>query len=348
PDGGARPDTPPAASPTVRTTDSPTPSGTGRPVTGRKVLLTTQVEARGGEPQIPYVFDGAINLPDGSQVPVSADYSQVAALGDGWVAVRDGFVDRLDATGSVTASEPGSGPLAVTADGSIVVYTTPEGALMSLSAGAEPLAVTAAADAVPSAVPVGVLGSGTCQEGADGDGCTVYYNDPGQRPRGLLASSHGITERVGDLLSVGGVARDGRVDGIVSVTDQGSCSVMLEPNGDVAWRTCAHTLGAFSPDGRLVLGHPAYRDGIGDGSLAILDAVTGAVLVDYVNDATTQAFLHTAVWDADGTVLATVFARGSWSLMRMTSQGDLSNVSGGGLAGGSDETSPPLAFAARP
>ncbi len=361
PDVTGRPDSGPAVTTSATPTPSETPppsttvDPTAPPVVGGpvQVVLTTQVQARGGEPQIPYLFDGAINLPDGSQVPVAADYTQVAPLGDGWVAVRSGSVDLLDSSGAVTESHPAAGSLAVSADGSIVVYATPEGVMTSLTADGPALTLNSAADARPGSSPAGVLGSGTCKEGGGADGtggCVVYYNVRGERTEAYYASSHGITDAAYGLLLVGGVASDGRVAGVTEVSDTGSCSVLLDPDAAPLWRTCDYTLGAFSPDGRYVLGHPAYTDGVGDGSLAILDATTGEVLVDYRSSAKAQSFLNSAVWDggdAAGTVLATVYEKGAWSLMRMTPLGDLTNVSGGAMTGG-DDVSPPLFFSARP
>ncbi len=98
----------------------------------------------------------------------------------------------------------------------------------------------------------------------------------GQEPDGQSGYSvHLARDRVAadrTVLSVDGVSPDGSLSGVTSITDAGSCSVVLGRSGDKAWTTCDYTLGQFSPDGKYVIGHPAYRDGIGDGSVAILDA----------------------------------------------------------------------------
>ena len=49
------------------------------------------------------------------------------------------------------------------------------------------------------------------------------------------------------------------------ITDSGSCSVLLGGGEFQGFSTCRHTLESFSPDGALILGVPAYLDGIGDG-----------------------------------------------------------------------------------
>ena len=132
------------------------------------------------------------------------------------------------------------------------------------------------------------------------------------------------------------MTEDGRVAGIVSVEDDptkepGSCSAVLDSTNKQLWKTCDFTLGRFSPDGELVLGHPAYRSGEGDSSLAILDADDGTVLVEYITDADSQAFVTSTAWDADGTVLGIVRQGTSWHLMRFTSDGQLSHATSGGV-----------------
>lgn len=298
---------------------------------------------------MPYLFGGAINLPDGSQVPVQGDYREIAPLGDGWVALRKGYVDVLDAQGAVTSSARAADSLAVSPDGTVVAYATPAGVITLLTSGEPPLAITDGSDSVRGATPQGIRGSAPCAEAGSGD-CWVFWDTHDAAPQGYYSSSRHFSANAFGLRSIGGVASDGRVAGVASSTDSGSCSELLSPTGSVVWRTCDFTLGAFSPDGKYVLGGPAYLDGAGDASLAILDSATGDVLASYENDATTQAYIGSAVWDggdAEDTVLATVYEKGSWSLMRMTPDGRLSSVSGGGLAGG-DEVSSPLRLPTRP
>jgi hypothetical protein len=134
---------------------------------------------------------------------------------------------------------------------------------------------------------------------------------------------------------VTGVTEDGRVAGVISYEDDptkdpGSCSAVLDGDNRELWKTCDFTLGRFSPDGELVLGHPAYRSGDGDASLAILDARDGTVLAEYVNDAGSQAFVTSTTWDADGTVLGMVRQGTTWHLMRFTADGQLSHATSGG------------------
>jgi hypothetical protein len=203
----------------------------------------------------------------------------------------------------------------------------------------------------PQALPsgnlqtVGVTGSDSCMENSEGGGCAVFLNSQGEQRAAYSATAHGIVAPLPGLLAVAGLSPDGSLSGLVSASDGGSCSQVLGRDWEKAWQTCDYTLGQFSPDGRYVIGYPAYRDGIGDSSVAILDAHTGEVLAEYVNSEEHPAFINTAVWDEDSTLLATVFEKDAWSLMRMTPDGELTRVSNL-IDASMDEV--PLRFSTRP
>lgn len=342
----------PAATPTITATATPTDGTSPSPAPGdaKQVVLTTQVSATSGAPDIPYVYDGSIVVPGGGTIPVDRPYTQVVQLGDSWLATGrntdgSGYLDFLDGDGTVTESVVNTSTLAVSADGTVVAYGTPDGKVMTVVEGERPLML---ADRGAGLVqPVGVVGSETCLEDSAGGGCTVFFNvESGTAESyGHYAHSHGNKDVLPGLRNVGGVAEDGRVVGTTSVTDSGSCGTLLDDSYQQRWETCAHTLDRFSPDGKYLIGYAAYRDGIGDSSLAILDAATGEPLVEYRNNMDTQAFINNAVWDTDNTVLATVYEKGSWSLMRMTPDGTLSEVLG---EIGEVDMEVPLQLAARP
>ena len=319
----------PVATPSATATageDTPDAVPTG----GVEITLTTEIDETTYAAEISMLNDRAIVMPDGSEVPVEVDYSAFAPLGESWVAVRrddegNAFLDVLDAAGSVTTTEPTTGALAVSNDGTVVAYATPGGELMTLVENADPLPA-ADPEALPAGIlePVGVIGSGSCVESAGG--CAVYFNaENGEQGGAYVVQANGDVTRL-PVQTVSGVTPDGVLSGVVSTTDTGSCSVVLRQDGEPSWRTCDHTLGQFSPDGRFVLGHPPYLDGAGDGSIAVLDATTGDVLVEATNSMEHQSFINNVVWDTDGTVLMTVFEKGSWSLMRLSLDGSLSTL----------------------
>ena len=339
----------PAATTTADPTGTPSTDATGSPLPDatRKVLLTNRVDATSGAPGIPYLRDDTLVTPDGGEVPLAAGYGSFAALDDGWVALDmgTGQVDVLDADGEVTSSQPGTWPLAVSADGSVVAWPTDDGRLI-VSTERNP-AKEVGRWPGRRAEPVAVVGAGVCVEESRSGGCPVFLTvtDEQGAMEALTMTWNGVEEGLPALQSVESVSPDGLVAGFTSTSDDGSCSAVIDDRGAEVWDTCDHSLGRFSPDGSLVIGHPADRDGIGDSSVAVLDAATGEALVEYQNDLETQAFINDVAWDTDGTLLATVYERGSWSVMRMTPDGQLSEVLG---EIGTDEMEVPVRFATQP
>ena len=94
------------------------------------------------------------------------------------------------------------------------------------------------------------------------------------------------------------------------------------------WETCDYSLGAFSPDGRYIVGLAPYSDGPGSPSLSILDARTGEPVVDYRGPKGRQTFIGVdqVVWEDDDTVLATVTQDAEQTIVRAELDGALSQV----------------------
>lgn len=339
-----RPDTGPVATGEGSPDPSPvTPAG--------RVPLDTDTSAHSGEAGIPMLYDGLAHLPDGGTFELPGDYSEMVRTADGWAGVVGGVDDSgplhlLDEGGTVVDTAEATRGLAVSHDGSVLAYVTPGGELVVVADG-EPRSL----GDLPGDVllPAGVFGS----EGCADDSCAVFTNDPADGA--LRTVPPGTTERASELIEVAGVTADGRVSGTISVQDDptkepGSCSAVVDDAGEQLWKTCDRTLGEFSRDGELVLGHPAYQSGEGDGSLAILDADDGTVLAEYVNDAESQAFVLSTAWDVDGSVLGLVRQGMEWHLMRFTADGQLSHATSGGVGSWdyTDDPVPPVRFVPGP
>ncbi|NUR08050.1 MAG: WD40 repeat domain-containing protein, partial [Nocardioidaceae bacterium] len=327
----------PAPTPT-ETVPAPNPTA----VDGvRKVKLSGDTEAHSGEPDIPYVFQGSIVKPDGSTVAVDRPLSQAGAFGSGWVGRTSpddqGDTDLvfLDAGGKVTDEQPVQGDLAFSDDGSLVAYATTDGRLMVAWDGPGSPAQLRT-QGTGTLDPVAVLGSQRCDNPEGQGGCIVYYNQ--QSANGdlvaMTSSRHGTVDRVGDLVNVEDVSPAGVAVGMVSATDTGSCSAALSPEGRQLWKTCDYSLGRISPNGDLVVGRPAYRDGIGDGLVAILDMGTGKPLVEF--DPPGDAFVNESAWDVNNTLLTMLYDDG-WALMREDQDGAVSSVSTGRMPGAAEE-----------
>jgi hypothetical protein len=339
-------DSGPAASPSVDVTPLPSPSDD--PTKG---VLTTDAPIAGDPAGISYLLDGRIHEPGGGTVDLDEAFDIFTPFFGGWVAAgwADGKLALLDPEGVELHTRRTTGSMAVSPDGTIVGYVTPDGRIMTIGDDGNEVEMSRADDGGRVEL-VGFIGSSTCQEGdPEGGGCTVFYNveDPetGEQ-RGHYVTSHGIGSPLADFLAITGVSVDGRVAGVTSVADAGSCGALLSRDwGKAEWDTCDYSLGRFSPDGKYLIGLPAYLDGIGSGSIAILDATTGDVVAEWKNTGEDFAFINNAVWDTDGTLLATVWEKDSWSLMRMAPDGSLATVLAD-LGGNMDEV--PLQFPVAP
>lgn len=346
------PDRPPVAGPSV----TPSEDGSSRPVPEGpyQVDLTTDLPLDAGAPAIPFLYDGSIW--DGDElVPVQEDYRSFAPVGGGWVAVRsddegNSFVDLLDGEGEVLVSAPSTGSLAASDNGTVAVYATPDGELMAVTPGGERMSLVDP-QALPGGVlePVAVNGADTCDPDSAGGGCVVFFNHQDLEEEGAWsATSKGIVSPFPDFLSLGGQSPDGSLSGIVSRAEDNSvCSAVLGENWDKQlWETCDYALGKFSPDGRYVIGHPANQSGFGDASVAILDAHTGDLLAEFSNSRENPASIFDVTWDTDNTLVATVFEEGTWAVMRMTREGDLSLLTE--TSGDEDPADVPMILSTQP
>ena len=286
---------------------------------------------------------GSIESPGSEAVPVDGTSSAVAPFGTGWLVVANdvandkdtGLLTTLDSDGSVTDQFRGGLAVVTSADGSLTAYTDESGHVLTFGGDdSEPVALDPSG---PMGVVelVAVVGSGSCESDA---GCAVYYNEYGDLGGGYRIRANGSIWQFTRFRKIVGAASDGRVAGVISARDSGSCSGVYSASERLLWKTCDYTLGSFSPDGRYVMGRQANLDGPGDGLVAILDTETGEMVSEFANDEQTQAIIGQAVWETDRTMLATVHQDGAWSLMRLTDLGELQKVAD--LEGG-DEADPP-------
>lgn len=329
--------------PTVAT---PSPTKSAAPSGPKVVQLTAEIEGMGGEPQVPYARGTDIILPTGDLVKTPVPFDQFTRLGDGWVGQAfdeaTSYLYFLDGTGrELRKVETAGTPLATNSDNSLVAYTDKADKLY-VAWGAD----EASSRELPSenAVDIaGVTGTAPCAdpETSAEPTCSVLYNsqtDTGDQ-KAMISSPHGFTDRLpGRLLSVEGHT-EGLTSGVISVADDGSCSAVVDAEGTQLWKTCDYTLGEFSPDGRYVMGHPAYLDGIGNASVSVLDAKTGARLVDY--ETVDSAFLNNTVWVDEEHLVTLIYDKG-WAVLGLDAEGNVTKQSSGRIPGSMEET--PLFF----
>lgn len=321
----------PSETPTEAPSTPPDPGPTGSPAEGRTVL-TSRGLAQGPPPGIavlaatdPADPPGTWKLVRSSGESVELDVERpfgFVPMGNGLVVMEDdgegaAAVLYVDGTGGEVTREEALGyRLAVTPDGSIVTWLAPDHAVHGIQDGGQR---TFDLPVVDGASEMGAIsGQDTCFEAeSEIGGCTAFV-DVDEPRQAWLTSSHGIVDRAGPLLSVVDTY-EGSVVGLLSVTDQGSCGGLFKRLTKPVWQTCDHTLTSFSPDGSLVLGTDAYLDGFGQRTVAFLDAA-GELQHEFRSKGRGPTVLQTAWEDADH-VLAVVFERGRWTVLRLGADG---------------------------
>jgi hypothetical protein len=304
-------------------------------------LLSPEDAPEGAVPQVPYIVidDQRLSTPERS-FELPGDVVQLASYGDGWIAIQAGNyppngtrVVELDSNFDVTGDPvlPGprsSGPTLVSNDdGSRVGWVQFE--------DGDPLLVnspTAGGTTIRTRVP-GNQNTQTAPVGFLADGTLVFTTtDPntGENQFGYVTTGGEITSFEGFNVLDSTSEATGLVAGQTKFLGDGSCSGVTDPKagGKLLWDTCDYSLGAFSPDGRFIVGLAAYSDGPGSPSLSILDARTGEPVVDYRGPKARRTFIGVdqVVWEDDDTVLATVTQDTEQSIIRAETNGALSRV----------------------
>ncbi|SDS29513.1 hypothetical protein [Actinopolymorpha singaporensis] len=296
-----------------------TTSTTERP-SDDTVRLSLDGLDRGAAPRIGYLDGSELITPDARGLTLDGRFSWITPYAQGWLA---GSYDEngprlnfLDAHGDLLRGQPGAGAV-VNASGSQVAYvtaaestnrTTQLVVAPTLGSEAGKLRVPVPADATP----VGFLS----------DSAVVYGTD-GERPEVFVATVAG-SERVPGLLGASDATEHGLIAGATDRSDNGSCSAVVRADGFAQlWSTCDFSFEQFSPDGRYILATDAHRDGIGFGTLAILDAKTGAVVAHYQKQDRDMVHINAMTWEDDRHVLATVYDEGEWAVVRTDTRGSI-------------------------
>lgn len=248
---------------------SPGPSPVPPPVT-EPVAVTTGA-APGDAPEIGWLeADGTVHLPGGTIVQAERDYRALGVVAGRVLAYRFdpdtglGTVDEVGTDGRVLASH-GALTSPITDDaGTVGAWVDRAGRIVWAGAGGQ-----RTYDTPGNAKLLSV----------DADGAW-FTPEAEERAVSRIAPDGSITRPL-DVLRVNDSLGD-RVTATLTydAMEPGSCGGVLRGTR-VVWQTCDHTVDRFSPDGSWVLATDAYLDGMGQGSLAILDAGTGEEQVQY-------------------------------------------------------------------
>jgi hypothetical protein len=318
--------TPTKATDTTGPTPEPTPTSDATPGDLPTYSLAGEFPA-GPPPALPYLDGKHLIRHDQDPVTLPQKYDTFAVVGSRFIGTYQDdnggrLVDIVEADGSVSRTENAEGGVVVSDMGTTAAYGTPEGTIETVWADGQVQLANGLGAPVSAAA---VVGDGSCNE-ADG-GCRVFFNGSnfGDPPR--AADSHGIVDTFMEgALRVNDVSPTGLVAVQTSVTDGGSCSgVYDEQHQRFVFETCDNTLQTFSPDGGRLLAGPDYLDGIGDGSLTVLDTATGDPLAQFE---ITGGFIADAAWEDDDHALVVVHTDVGWRILRVGVDGSIAMVAG--------------------
>jgi hypothetical protein len=290
---------------------------------------------RGALPRDGFVLGNELHVGDDTVMDLAAGRGTVSAVarvdGGYMVAVRrgEGATARFVAEDGRTTgrSWPIEGGFAVSPERNVAAFVQPDGAVTAIQDAGVRYADLGTVPAGVGAIAVAVVGE-TCSARSEETGCKVFLTTSDERPRTYVAVPDGGSAQAVDtgLRRIVDLAPNGRLAGSVSVTDTGSCSEVREPDFTTVWKTCDHSFTAFSPDGTHLLAGPAYRDGAGDSSLAVLNASTGESVLAL--QTIPDVFVAQAAWEDDEHLLATVYQKGRWGIVRLDLDGNRRLVAG--------------------
>jgi hypothetical protein len=283
----------------------------------------------GAAPASGYLADGTLHVGD-EQVRLTETGSPafLARIAGGFlVGLNDDDTGEMVATfvpddASGGQSWPLQSGFAVSPEGNVGAFVQPDGTVVAVQDGGSRYYEVGKVPAGGESAweTVAVTGENCSGRSDTGAGCRIYVEDRGVKPAVGVVEPHRDLRLVHTgLIGLDGVTADGVVAGTVSATDDGSCSAVLGADDTRAWDTCDYSLGSFSPDGTLLLGGPAYRDGLGAGSMAILDARTGEPVLQL--DAAEGVAITSVIWEDDQHVVATVTQNGGWAVERIAVNG---------------------------
>lgn len=323
--------TTPSPSPTRATdttgpTPAPTPTSDVTPPVAPPTIGLEDDFPSGPPPALPYLDGNQLIRHDQDPVRLPQAYDTFALLGDRLVGSYqsgngDRLVDVVEADGTVSSTDEVEGGIAISDTGTTVAYGTPAGTIETVWADDQVQLANNLGGPVSVAA---VVGNGSCYE-VDG-GCRVFFNPASGAPP-QAADSHGIVDTFMDAaLKVNDVSPTGLIAVQTSSSDDGSCSgVYNEEDRDLVFETCDNTLQSFSPDGGRLLAGPAYLDGIGDGSLAMLDTATGEPVAEFRIDG---GFIADAAWEDDDHALVVAHSDVGWRILRVGVDGSVELVAG--------------------
>lgn len=292
----------------------------------------------GDAPGAPLVVTGEHSrlLLGGQEYALPQGWDQITPYGDGWLATRPAddqgarVLEILDGSFGVEDGSVDSDYFTVSTDGSRVAWPEYDGVGQWRVVNS---------DTVRQTEPVSSYLTGTRESAVRTVGflsasqVVLTQTDPVSGSVTTFVASAEDTWRLPGLLEpVSASPVTGMVAGLTSVDGADSCSAVVDGrarSGAVVWDTCDHGLGAFSPDGQHLVGLADVPDGPSP-TLSVLDAATGESLLDFeVTGARERVVgIAEAVWEDDGTLLATYLDGTQQYVVRLGLDGTVERVAG--------------------
>ncbi len=278
----------------------------------------------GTAPRVSYLYGTTLRRPDGSTLEVpAAQYWSFSTVADTTFtlsydeATQQSVVTELDPTGVVVETTPGVETLAVSSDRSVVAWVGEDGKVEartergSKSLGSVPRGSSA----------VAVVGS--C---VGDDACSVFFQPAGSGKPGIITTGGSVVRL--NAQSISDVSADGWLAVRTSATDDSSCH-RVAPNQGGGFETCDYKVHDFSPSGELVLADASsYGDGMGSSGLVMLNQ-RGELLAGWEwtgTDPNEQLTVVGHAWEDDEHVLAQVYGRGAWTMLRFGVNGSVEQI----------------------
>ncbi|MGL5811295.1 MAG: hypothetical protein ACRCYQ_15245 [Nocardioides sp.] len=291
----------------------------------------------GEAPKIGYARGTTFKLPGGRNIR-GVEGTEIARLSDGRIVTiasgaRVTYVNvyRGSMVRTFPASQRAIPRLAVSRSHDTVVWVGRRGVPMALQAG-QRNPVRMARPGPKGISVVSVLGRDCTRDPeATGRGCSIFLSQitPRGKLRTWVVSSHGFADVVPGIAATDVRRRTSpRAIGITKITDDSTCSArttLFPKSGrpDLTTRTCRNALDQFSPNGKRMLAGPAYRDGIGDGEIAIYTRTLRRIVDLRRLAGTHAAFVSEATWEDTNSVLIEGYQDGKWSIVRLNTDGSM-------------------------
>jgi len=286
----------------------------------------------GAEPRNGYALGTQLHDGAGTAISLAAAVDETERSANEIVRINGGFLVKrvtekykLEVTfladrGAPAQSWSSTFGFAVSPEQNVGAFVQPDGTVIAVQGGGE-TAVTVGRVVKPYVPGQSQSLNGfravamTGEDCSEGGSCAVYVQQnqtgdglwvvrPGQEP----------TKVHPGILSLADVSADGTVAGPVSATDDGSCSELRSVEDGVLWKTCDLGFRTFSPDGSHLLARGPYASGMGDGQMLILDVQAQEPVLDLRTEG--EAIVYSAIWEDDEHVLAIVFEKGRWAVVR--------------------------------